>query len=177
MWKMGKIYTDDPLVHYKSSSISPERTKVEIDMILAQWGIKDTHWHWDPAHNEVYVQIKMEEKMPNLELPVVATVKVECPTIWDKESPRARPPRSEKVNWRVSMRALHWFLKTHLEMAYVMKSDKIRAFLSYVKVSEDKELGDLVIPRLQSLQELEALPIIEKRDRKVIDVTPGEELE
>lgn len=173
---MPKIFSNDPLVHYKNSTVSPERTKVEIDMILGQWGIKDTHWHWDPDHNDVYVQIKIEEKMSDLDVPVAATIKVQCPTVWDKASPRARPPRGERVNWRVSMRALHWFLKTHLEMAYVMRSDKIRAFLSHVKINGEKDLGDLVIPRLAQIQELAALPDLKntKGKGKVIDVTDRE---
>jgi len=161
---MKRIYSDDPLVHYKNSTVNPERTKAEVDMILAQWSVKDTHWHWDPEHNEVYVQFKIEETMKDL--PVLAVIKVVCPTVWDKASPRSRPPRNEQINWRVSMRAMHWFIKTHLEMAYVMQSEKIRAFLSHVKITEDQELGDLVVPRLGQIQELAALPLIEKTEEQ-----------
>ncbi len=166
---MVKIYSDDPLVHYKNSSVSPERTKAEIDGILGQWGIKDTHWHWVPEHNDVFVEIRIEENMPEFDLPVVAVVKLHCPVVWDKAKPKGRPPRGEQVNWRVSMRALHWFLKTHLEMAYVMKSDKIRALLSHIKVSEKEDLGDMVIPRLSQIQDLAALPEMQKSERKLIE--------
>lgn len=153
-----KIYSDDPLVHYKNSTIASERTKAEIDGILAEWAVKDTHWHWDPTHNDIYVQFKIEDKVQDQ--PVLAVVKVQCPIVWDKESSRSRPPRTEQVNLKVSMRAMHWFIKTHLEMAYVMQSDKIRAFLSHVKINETQELGDLIIPRLEKIQELTALPEI-----------------
>lgn len=161
-----KIYSDDPLVHYKDSTVAPERTKVEIDMMLAQWGVKDSFWHWDPEHNSVYVQFKIEEIVPvkdqeGSEIPIEAVVKVECPTIWDKASPRAHTSerRTEKINWRISMRALHWFLKSHLEMAYAMQSSKTRAFLSYVRSTDgDRDLGDYALPRLQKLRDQAALP-------------------
>jgi hypothetical protein len=158
---MKKIYSDDPLVHYKNSTISPERTRAEIDGILAEWAVKDTQWHWDPQHNDVFLQFRIEELVKDV--PVLAVVKVECPIIWDRASPRSRPPRPEQVNWRVSMRAMHWFIKTHLEMAYVMQSEKVRAFLSHIKMAEEgRNLGDVVIPRLQQIQELAALPEIKK---------------
>jgi len=80
---MNKIFTDDPLVHYKSSGIDPNRTKAEIDAILGYWKVSDVHWHWKPEEHDVYIQFLLEETID--ERPVKATVKVVCPTIWDKE--------------------------------------------------------------------------------------------
>ena len=56
---MVKIYSDDPYVHYKDSEISPERTKANIDGVLAEWQVKETFWHWDPQHFNISVQFKI----------------------------------------------------------------------------------------------------------------------
>lgn len=58
-----KIYSDDPLVPYKTTTISAERTKAEIDGILAEWQLSDYHWHWKPEQNDIYVQFLLEEKV------------------------------------------------------------------------------------------------------------------
>jgi hypothetical protein len=148
-----KIYSDDPLVHYKNSTINPERSKAEIDGLLAEWQVKDILWHWDIPHNNVYLQFKIEETINSI--PTSVIVRIVCPIIWDKERPRARPPRLEQINWRISMRAMWWFIKTHLEMAYVRQSEKTRAFLSYIAVSENRTAGDIIIDRLQKFKALE----------------------
>ena len=168
---MKKICSDDPLVHYKNSTVSPDRTKAEIDGVLAEWQVKDVHWHWDMEHNDVYVQFKLDEVID--ELPVAVVIKVECPIVWDKAKPRGRPPQPERINWRVSMRAMWWFIKTNLEMAYVRQSQKTIAFLPYIKTTEETTLKDLIVPRLQRLQEIAALPESppEKQDEtKIVDV-------
>lgn len=167
-----KIYSDDPLVHYKNSTINPERTRNEIDGLLAEWQVKDTAWHWDPTHNDIWVGFKLEEKINDAF--VYVGVKAICPIVWDRAKPRARPPQPEQVNLRVSMRALWWFLKTHLEMAYVMQSEKIRAFLPYIATSDGKTLADVIMPKLGRISELEALEnkvpsYSEEKMRKVID--------
>jgi len=167
---VNKIFTDDPLVHYKSSGIDPNRTKAEIDAILGYWKVSDVHWHWKPEENDVYIQFLLEETID--ERPVKATVKVVCPTIWDKERPRARPPQTEQVNWKVSMRAMWWFIKTHLEMAYAMQSSKTVAFLPYLASADGhRVLHEMIIPHLGDLEKLQALPEIRQEEKaKVIDV-------
>lgn len=170
-----KIYSDDPLVRYQSTSISAERSKAEIDALLGYWGVSDIHWHWKPEENDVYVQFILEEKIE--EVPIKTAVKVACPIIWDKERPRARPPQAEGVNWRVSMRALWWYLKTHLEMSYAMQSSKVVAFLPYIISEKGTFLKDLVIPRLSQVQQLEYTPTDaeeKKQHAKIIDIPPKE---
>lgn len=147
-----KIYSDDPLVHYQKTTLSPERSKSEIDGVLAEFQIKDVHWHWDPLHNLIYVQFKLNEVVNGLQVDVAA--RVDCPTIWDKAKPKGRPPTPEGINWRVSMRAVWWFIKTHLEMSMVMKSSKVAAFLPNIVAGKDKTLKDIIIPRINQFQAL-----------------------
>jgi hypothetical protein len=84
-----KIYSDDPLVHYKDSPVNPERTKHEIDDLFTKWGIKKVAWNWDPQSNIVYVMFTIVELINGVSVRV--PVRVDCPTIWDRARPRARP--------------------------------------------------------------------------------------
>lgn len=164
---MIKIYSDDPYVHYKDSEISPERTKANIDGVLAEWQVKDILWHWDPEHFDISVQFKIEEIIDSL--PVSVVVRVECPIIYDREKLKGRPPKPEAVNLRISMRCMWHFIKTHLEMAYAMHSSKTVAFLPYIATGERKTLKDVILPRLKQFQALE-----ERKDsqEKIIEMEP-----
>lgn len=145
-----KIYSDDPLIHYKRSTISPNRTKVEIDALLGFFGVgDDVHWHivgsldpWKPSDNNVYVEFIIEEMINNIR--VNLPVRIDCPTIWNKGTSRT----SEQINWTISMRELWWFLKSHLEMAYVMRSSRVVAFLPYIGHEKGHQVKDLIIPKL-----------------------------
>lgn len=164
-----KIYSDDPLVKYKNSTINPERTKAEIDGVLAEWQVKDVYWHWDPQHNDVFVQFKISESIDGL--PVNVAVKVACPIVWDHARPRARPPTPEAINWRINMRAMWWFIYNSLNMAYVMQSDKVTAFLPYIAGGDgNKTLRDWIIPKLakNGVPELDVLP--GQKNSRVVDV-------
>ena len=167
---MTKLYVDDNLIAYKSTEIKAETTKAEIDGLLAKWQVKDVYWHVDWEHNDVWVQFKLNEIIDGA--PVSVPIKVVCPTIWTRKKGKA-----EAVNWNVSMRNMWWFMKTHLETAYAMQSDKTVAFLAYIATSENHTLKDLIIPRLQRLGEIAALPSREDERRqaaKIIEAN-GEE--
>jgi hypothetical protein len=158
-----KIYSDDPNLPYKTTKLKTLYTKSEIDGLFAKWGVKDVYWHRDPECIEVLVQFKKVEEIDGMPLQVSA--KVEAPSIWDH---RTRS-KAECVNWDISMRVMYWFIKSHLEAAYLLQSSKTAAFLPYI-ASEDgqKTLKDLIIPRINVVQQLAALP--EQSARKVIDV-------
>lgn len=148
-----KIYTDDCLIKYSKTEIPPERTKHEIDGVLAEYEVKDVYWHWDLRVHNVFVMFKIEEVVNGM--PILASVRVDCPTIWDRAKPKARPPRPEQINWAVSMRAMHWFIYTHLNAAYAMQSSKAVAFLGYIQSASGKQLKELVIPKLGEYAALE----------------------
>ena len=109
------------------------------------------------------MQFKISEDIDGVPLQVSA--KVEAPSIWDH---RTRS-KAESVNWDISMRVMYWFIKSHLEAAYLLQSSKIAAFLPYIASKDGgKVLKDVIIPRLNEVQQLAALP--EQTMRKVIDV-------
>jgi hypothetical protein len=52
--------------------------------LFAKWGAKDVYWHWDPEHNDVFVQFKIVEEIDDVPLEVSA--KVEAPAICDHKT-------------------------------------------------------------------------------------------
>ena len=158
-----KIYSDDPNLPYKTTKLKALHTKSEIDGLFAKWGVKDVFWHWDPDHNDVFVLFKIVEEIEGVPLQVSA--KVEAPPIWNHKT----RSRAESVNWDISMRVMYWFIKSHLEAAYLLQSSKTVAFLPYIASKDGaKVLKDVIIPRMNEIQQLTALP--ENSARKVIDV-------
>jgi len=162
-----KLYTDDRIVPYKTTKINPMSTKAEIDGLLARFGIKKTAWEWDIENNKVALTFQISEVVNDRTLEPV--VRVEPPRIWDKGTRKQK----EQINWAVSMRVMFWFMKSHLEMAYLLQSGKTTEFLSYIQVDKDRTVKDFIIPRLDELQHLAALPEPAKEkvnDSKIIDV-------
>jgi hypothetical protein len=144
-------------------------TKSEIDGLFAKWGVKDTYWRWDPDHNDVFVQFKIAEEVDGVPLQVSA--KVEAPVIWDHKT----RSKAECMNWNISMRVMYWFIKSHLEAAYLLQSSKTAAFLPYISSGDgSRTIKDFVIPRLSEIQRF-ALP--KDSSSKVIDVDPVAESE
>ena len=154
-----KIYVDDRDVPFKKTKITPQNTKADIDGILARWGIKKVAWHFDLEHNICSLHFELPyEKFGSTELnPVIS---LEPPRIWNKRY-RSKP---EHVNWRISMRILHWFIKETLAMSYAMQSQKAVAFLPYIETNEGQTIKDLIIPRLNLIK---ALP--DKTDEDAIE--------
>jgi hypothetical protein len=160
-----KIYIDDPVFHggvcpYRNTEIDPLTTKMEIDGLLARWGIKLTAWEWDLQNGKVVLQFQFEETVQTMKLNPV--IKMPCPTLWTKGTRR----RTEAINWKVSMRVFYWFLKSLLEMAHLFLSDKTTAFLPYIINSEGKQLREVVIPNLEKVQGMPCLPEIETERKR-----------
>lgn len=160
-----KLYVDDRIVPYKTTKINSISTKAEIDGLLAKYGIKKTAWEWDIENNKVSLSFQFSEVIGDRTIEPI--IKVEPPRIWDKGSRNRR----EAINWAVSMRVMFWFLKSHLEMSYLMQSGKTIEFLPYVQLNEKGDtVKDVVVPRLDEVRQLAALPEIKKDDNKIIDV-------
>ncbi len=152
---MVKIYSDDPLVSYKNTSISAERTRDQISAVLREYDVADIHWHWKPDLNDIFVQFGIEEIIDKI--PVNVAVKVVCPIIWDKAVKNSPKPerRVEHPNLNISMRAMHWYIKTHLECAYAMQSSKVAGFLSDVVTPRGNRLFDDMKNHLDQFEALE----------------------
>jgi hypothetical protein len=148
-----KIYTDDPNLPYKTTRLNAQYTKSEIDGLFAKWGVKDIYWHWDPERNDVYVMFKIKEEFDGI--PVNVSARVDCPVIWDHKT----RSKAEGVNCNISMRVMYWYIKSHLEAAYLLQSSKAAAFLPDLAGKDEKQtLKDIIIPHISDIQKMAALP-------------------
>lgn len=152
-----KIYTDDPLVFYKGTVISPLRTRAEIDSMLALYGIYETAWHWKPDANDIWIMFNITEQINGV--PVKVAAKVECYILWDKANKNAKTPekRVERPNLGVSMRWMFYYIKTHLQAAYTQGSSKVMAFLPNVTNFEGKTVEQEFLPKITSKESPYAL--------------------
>jgi hypothetical protein len=144
-----KIYTDDTLVSYRSTTIDPEKTRDEISAILREYDVGLIAWNWKEPYDNVWVQFQIEEVIDNY--PIKVSAKVICPTIWDK----ANRNHGEQPNLKVSMRALYWYIKSHLETAYAMQSSKASAFLPDMIVNGHR-FFEVIKPQLDQYKALES---------------------
>lgn len=169
-----KIFTDDPLVAYTTTTISAERTMQEISAILRQYDVIDIHWHYKPEGNDIFVQFGIEEIIDGI--PVKIAAKVVCPMIWNKANSHKRNPadRVEHVDFDVSMRAMYWYIKSHLENAYAMQSSRVAAFLPDMVTPTGKRFFDEMKENLDRYKPLEDKPE-SHREVQVIrkNITPG----
>lgn len=153
MSKTVKIYDDDPEVYAHTTNIKADRTKAEIDGLLARFGIKDVWWRYDIPHNDVFIRFILSEKFGDETKDL--TVKLDPPRIWHKDK------HSETINWNVSMRNLYWYILTHLSQAYVNQSSKFQEFLPNILGVGDKKLVELF------KTEMVALPAEIKNEKTV----------
>jgi hypothetical protein len=163
-----KIYTDDPRVKYVNTTISPERTKAEIDEKLRAYGTYDIYWHWRPDLNDVYVQFIIEEVIDGH--PAKVGAKVVMPTLWDKGNRNAHTPerRIEKVNVAASMRTMFWYIKSQLENSYAMQSSRVAAFLPDIITPRGSRIFDEMKGNLDQFKALEDHHDATQREVEVI---------
>jgi len=169
---MVKIFTDDPKVHYITTTIAPERTRDEISEILRAFDTSDILWHWKPDGNDVFVQFIIEEIIDGI--PARIGAKVIMPTIWDKAVRSSPKPerRIEQVNLKVSMRAMFWYIKSHMETAYAMQSSRVAAFLPDMVTPNGNRYFDTLKANLEKYKALEQHTGPTQREVEVIRPKP-----
>ena len=141
-----KIYDDDPEVYARTSMIKADRTKAEIDGVLARYGIKDVWWRYDPKNNDVFIKFILSERFGDEYKEL--TVSLEPPRIWHKDK------HGEKINWEASMRNMYWYIYTHLSQAYVHQSGKFQEFLPHILNREGLKLVDVMKKQVAALPEI-----------------------
>lgn len=159
---MTKIYNDDKLVKYVSTTISPEASKGEITAKLTEYHVSDIAWHWKPEANDIYVQFGIEEIINDVKVKVIA--KVVCPVVWNRANSRAKTSqnRVEHVDLAASMRVMYWYIKSHLESAYAMQSSMFAGFLPNIVTNENKPFFERVLSRITDFA---ALPEPEETEK------------
>jgi len=132
----------------------------------------DILWHWKPDINDVYVQFIIEEVIDGI--PARVGAKVVMPTIWDKGNRNAHNPerRTERINLPVSMRAMFWYIKSHMETAYAMQSSRVAAFLPDMVTPNGSRYFDTLKEQLDRFKALEHKTEPTQREVEVIRPTP-----
>jgi len=147
-----KIYADDTNLPYKSTMMKPIDSKRDIDAILARYGITKVMWEWDLQSNNVSLTFQLSEDFKDIHISPL--IRMKPPIVWRKKR-RGQP---DEIDWRLSIRIFHWYIKNQLAMTYAMQSQKILAFLPYVAMNELETLKDIVIPHLEEIKHLKKLP-------------------
>jgi hypothetical protein len=156
-----KVYNDDPLVKYVNTTIPSEKTKDEISSKLVEYHVSDIFWHWKPDLGDIWVQFGIEEVIDNK--PIAVLAKVICPVIWQRAAPKSKIPinRFEHIDMKASMRAMYWYIKSHLESSYAMQSSMLAGFLPNIVTAKNEVFFKTVLERVT---EFAALPEPEQRE-------------
>jgi hypothetical protein len=141
-----KIYSDDPCVPYKKTQVDPRTTKADIEGLLSRWGVKKAGWEWDLDNGKCVLEFQYFEVISNHA--VSQWVKVEPPIIWKRKSTKRTGNQEDVINWSVSLRVLHWWLKTQLEMTFLQKSDKSTMFLPFIMNANEETLAKVLVPKI-----------------------------
>jgi hypothetical protein len=154
-----KIYDKDPRVPYQHTDISALMSKAKVEGILAEYGISDHGWHWRPEEDGIFLMFQLEDTINGRK--AYNTVKIEAPQIWHKG-----PQKKEVLNWNVSMRVLYWYVKSHLEAAYLMGKSRTSELLPNVVLKlpdgSEKMLGEyLAVSGTELSSMAKALPFRE----------------
>jgi len=153
-----KIYDNDPEVYARTTNIKPERTKSEIDGVLARYGIKESMWRWDMKNDDVFLIFKVpigKLKGSGLEN---ASVRIEPHPIWHK-----RRGKDDVINWKATMRNMYWYVWTHLSQAYVNQSGAFHEFLPHILNQDGKKLGEVIKKEYEALPNYEVIENVENR--------------
>ena len=157
-----KIYSNDAMLPYKTTKLRARDSKSDIDAILAKYGIFDIAWTYNPENFQgTRLQFQFSENFQDIEINPV--VELRPPIVW-KPKRRNKP---DEIDAKISMRLFYWYIKNALAWTYANQSEKVVAFLPYIKTSKNQTLKDIIVPRLDDLKNLKALP--NKEPRNIID--------
>lgn len=119
---------------FGNTAIDPEKSRMEIDRLLQDFGAEAVQWTTDWKNSRVNLKFILETEINGVKKKVGVDIN---PAIFASEHRSYNPKlgKSEKVvapNWAQSMRLLYWWLKSKLEaVAYGMVSAE-QEFLSQV---------------------------------------------
>jgi len=121
---------------YSATTADPERTEMQINKLLRDYGISKYQWAKDFERNQVYLNLIVEAEINGVKKEI--GIKIEPPTFAAKRRTwNPRTGRHEVVfapNWAQSYRLLYHWLKAKIEaIAYGLTTVE-KEFLSQVVV-------------------------------------------
>lgn len=142
-----KILNNDSNLPLKSTMKRPMDSRRDIDGELAKWGIKRVMWNWDLDNGVCEITFELPlEKFRGVDMS--PAVRLTPPIIWRKKG-RNKP---FKIDWRLSIRLLFWYIHYQLAWVYANQSSPIVAFLPHIQTGKNESVKDLIIPRLPNLK-------------------------
>jgi hypothetical protein len=121
---------------YQGTEADPDKTRMQIDKLLRDYGVSGVQWTTDYDHNRVGLGFMVETEIRGVKKQI--GIKIEPPVfVAQRRTWNPRLGKYERVyapNWAQSFRLLFWWLKAKLEaVAYGLTSVE-QEFLSQVVV-------------------------------------------
>ena len=121
---------------YQGTEADPDKTRMQIDKLLRDFGVSGVQWTTDYDHNRVGLAFMVETEIKGVKKQI--GIKIEPPVfVAQRRTWNPRLGKYERVyapNWAQSFRLLFWWLKAKLEaVAYGLTSVE-QEFLSQVVV-------------------------------------------
>ena len=121
---------------YQKTTADPERTEMQINKLLRDYGISKYQWSKDFAHNQIYLNLIVEAEINGVKKEI--GIKIEPPTFAAKRRTwNAQTGRHDIVfapNWAQSYRLLYHWLKAKIEaIAYGLTTVE-KEFLSQIVI-------------------------------------------
>jgi hypothetical protein len=121
---------------YAATEADPDKSRMQIDKLLREYGVSGVQWTTDYDHNRVGLAFMVEAEVKGVKKQI--GIKIEPPIfVAQRRTWNPRLGRYERVyapNWAQSFRLLYWWLKAKLEaVAYGLASVE-QEFLSQVMV-------------------------------------------
>ena len=121
---------------YAATEADPDKSRMQIDKLLRDYGVSGVQWTTDYDHNRVGLAFMVEAEIKGVKKQI--GIKIEPPIfVAQRRTWNPRLGRYERVyapNWAQSFRLLYWWLKAKLEaVAYGLTSVE-QEFLSQVMV-------------------------------------------
>ena len=121
---------------YQGTESDPDKTRMQIDKLLRDFGVSGVQWTTDYDHNRVGLAFMVETEIRGVKKQI--GIKIEPPVfVAQRKTWNPRMGKYERVyapNWAQSFRLLFWWLKAKLEaVAYGLTSVE-QEFLSQVVV-------------------------------------------
>jgi hypothetical protein len=121
---------------YAATEADPDKSRMQIDKLLRDYGVSGVQWTTDYDHNRVGLAFMVEAEIKGVKKQI--GIKIEPPVfVAQRRTWNPRMGKYERVfapNWAQSFRLLYWWLKAKLEaVAYGLTSVE-QEFLSQVMV-------------------------------------------
>lgn len=132
----------------ESTSVSPEKSRAEIETTLRRYGADGFMSGWDDQEATAFIQFRLKERIVRIALPLPTRASL-------TQTSKTGTPRTER-QWttlleqdtRQRWRALLLVTKAKLEAVASHVSTFEQEFLPYIVMPDGRTVGDLALPQV-----------------------------